>query len=450
MSEPEPTDFTQPVGARFMTGVFLAVNAIRDLYLLVEGPDCTHIKTQFLQGNHDWLSTLTSVSGFHRIANTALHPDQMSGSRESAVRDRLQKIASHPTVPAVALTSMPMAFVTGADYERVTAEVAEATGKPIIHVPGRSLSRDWLDGYAEVQSALAGQLELRQSEAQPENVAIVGYLFDRNEGDHTANLQELRSILSGLGLNLVSVWLGGQHSNELAAVETAGTIISLPYGRRAARTLARRLGARLIETSLPFGLPATEAWVRQLGAEFGRPEQAEVIIDRELARVIPKLEWIIPFVFQNLRVGYVGDPHLLPGLRSYLGVLGASLDMAVITNHSRHTCELPADVAELDLLVEPRISTLGKFLGDRLGRQSVDLLVGSDLGNLNCPVASYELGFPSPTRHALFDRPFLGFGGALALADSLANAMTARALQEATRAGSPDGSNSEPGSPHQS
>ncbi len=446
MSEPESPDYTQPVGARFMTGVFLAVNAIRDLHLLVEGPDCIHIKTQFLQGNHDWLSTLTSVSGFHRIANTALHPDQMSGSRENAVRERLQTIASHPTVPAVALTSMPMAFVTGADYERLTAEVAEATGKPILHVPGRSLSRDWLDGYGEVLHALAGQLELRRGKSQPDHVAIVGYLFDRNEGDHTANLGELERILTGLGLNLVSVWLGGQRSSELAAVETASTIISLPYGRRAARTLARRLDARVIETSLPFGLPATEAWVRQLGTALGRQDQAAAVIDRELGRVIPKLEWVIPYVFQNLRVGYVGDPHLLPGLLSYLRVLGASLELAVITNRSAHTCELPAEIAELDLLVEPKISTLGKFLGDRLGRGSVDLLVGSDLGNLNCPVASYELGFPSPTRHALFDRPFLGFGGALALADSLANAMTERALRQAARADSPDAGDSEPGS----
>jgi nitrogenase molybdenum-iron protein alpha/beta subunit len=450
MSAPESDDYTQPVGARFMTGVFLAVNAIRDLYLLVEGPDCIHIKTQFLQGNHDWLSTVTSVSGFHRIANTALHPDQMSGSRENAVRERLQKIASHPTVPAVALTSMPMAFVTGADYERLSAEVAEATGKPIIHVPGRSLSRDWLDGYAELLNALAGQLDISPGNAQPDDVAIVGYLFDRNEGDHTANLLELERILTGLGLNLVSVWLGGQRSSELTAIETAGTVISLPYGRRAARTLARRLNARLVETALPFGVPATETWVRQLGIALGRPNQAEAVIDQELGRVIPKLEWVIPFVFQNLRVGYVGDPHLLPGLRSYLSVLGASLDLAVITNRSAHTCELPADLAEVDLLIAPKISTLGKFLGDRLGRRTVDLLVGSDLGNLNCPVASYELGFPSPTRHALFDRPFLGFGGALALADSLANAMTARALGEATRADSPEGGNSGPGSPHES
>ena len=116
----EGADFTQRVSYTFMIGVYLAVNAIRDLYLLIEGPDCTYMKTQYVQGNHDWMSTLTSVSGHHRVANTALHPAQMSGSREESLQATLQRIASHPAVPAVALTSMPMAFITGAEYKWAT------------------------------------------------------------------------------------------------------------------------------------------------------------------------------------------------------------------------------------------------------------------------------------------------------------------------------------------
>ena len=421
-------DYSQRVAPSYLVGVYLAVNAVRDLYLMVEGPDCAHMKTQYVQGNHDWMSTLTSVSGTHRVANTAIHPDNMSGSREGGLCEALTRLAAHDHVPALAVTSLPMAFITGADYERLVAEVAEQSGKPMVHIPGKSLSGDWLDGYAETLHAFASQLDLSGGELDPRKVAIVGYLHDRNEGDHEANLDELRRLVTGLDLELCSVWLCGGDVADLFAARDAGTIISLPYGRRAARRLARRTGAKLLETELPLGLPATEAWVRQLGEALDRREQAEALLDRELSVVVPRLEWVIPYVFQTRRVGYVGDPHMLPGLASYLEVLGASVTFAVIIDPEHHTSELPADLGA-DLLVYPKMTAFTRFLSEHLNRAGVDALVTNSHGAQGHPVASLELGFPSMYRHALYQRPFLGFGGALALADSLANAMRAHELR---------------------
>ena len=416
-------DYSQRVAPGYLIGVYLAVNAVRDLYLLVEGPDCAHMKTQYVQGNHDWMSTLTSVSGFHRVANTGLHPDQMGGSREQGLSEAMAKLAAHDHVSALAVTSLPMAFITGADYERLVSEVSEDAGKPMVHVPGKSLSGDWLDGYAETLYAFASQLDLSGAAPDPGKVAIVGYLHDRNEGDHEGNLVELRRLVAGLDLELCSVWLSGGDVADLFAAGDAGTIISLPYGRRAARRLARRTGARLVETALPLGLPATEAWVRQLGEALDRREQAEALVDRELSVVVPRLEWVVPYVFQTRSVGYVGDPHMLPGLASYLELLGASVAFAVIIDPAHHTGELPEDLG-LDPLVHPKMTAFTRFLSEHLNRAgAVDALVTNSAGSQGHPVATLELGFPSMYRHALYQRPFLGFGGALALADSLANSM---------------------------
>ncbi len=425
----ETPDYSQRVAPGFLVGVYLAVNAVRDLYLLVEGPDCAHMKTQYVQGNHDWMSTLTSVSGFHRVANTALHPDHMSGSREQGLSEAMARLAAHEHVPALAVTSLPMAFITGADYERLVEEVSEDTGKPIVHVPGKSLSGDWLDGYAETLYAFARGLDLSGGELDERKVAIIGYLHDRNEGDHEGNLEELRRLIDGLDLELCSVWLSGGDVSELFAARDAGTVISLPYGRRAARRVARRTGARLVETALPLGLPASEAWVRQLGEALDRGPQAEALIDRELSAVVPRLEWVVPFVFQTRRVGYVGDPHMLPGLASFLEVLGVGLPFAVIIDPPHHTGELPEDLGA-DLLVHPKMTAFTRFLSEHLNRaDAVDALVTNSAGAQGHTVATLELGFPSMYRHALYRRPFLGFGGALALADSLANAMRAHELR---------------------
>ncbi len=425
-------DLSQPMAFPYMVGVYLAINAVEDLFLLVEGPDCTYMKTQYVQGNHDWMSTLTSVSGYHRIANTALHPDHMSGSREEHLSEMLSRMAGHPEVPALVFTSMPMAFITGADYERLVTGVSEETGKPVFHVPGKSLSGDWLDGYAETLLALATQLDLEGGELDPETVAVVGYLHDRNEEDHAANVRELGRMLDAIGLRLGSVWLSGQRFERLRDVRNAGTVVSLPYGRRAARTVARRTGARLVELPLPFGLSASERWVRELGEAFGRSDRAEAFVDRELARIAPRLEWVVPFLFQNARVGYIGDPHLCPGLADTLEMLGATLVTALITNRPHHTRGLAEQLGGADLLVFPRMKAMLNHLEGLAGQDALRLLVTHNMGIMtDAPIL--ELGFPSHFRHALYDRPFLGFAGALCFIDSMANAMRMREAELAMR-----------------
>lgn len=422
-----PPDHSQRVMRSYMVGVYLAVNSIRDAYLLVEGPDCAHMKTQFVQGNHDWLSTLTSVSGYHRVANTALHPVHMARSREDDVRRLLARLASHPGTGGVLLTSMPMAFVTGADYQRLCREAAETTGKTVVHVPGKSLSGDWLDGYAESLLALARQLPLegrRDRPPDPREVAVVGYLFDRNEADHRANVRHLREMLAALGLETVSIWLEGQSFADLGAAARAGTILSFPYGRRAAEALARRTGARVVECELPFGLDATERLVTRLGEALGVEEAARRLVERELAEVIPALEWVIPFVFQGRSLGFIGDPHMVFGVKESAALVGARLAFAVITDPPAHCCDLGAQLGpEVRLLVWPKQTTLRRFLQDVIEEESVDILVTNQHGVGMGDVAWVELGFPSLYTHALYDRPFLGFRGALAFFDTLANAV---------------------------
>jgi len=430
----EGADFTQRVSYTFMIGVYLAVNAIRDLYLLIEGPDCTYMKTQYVQGNHDWMSTLTSVSGHHRVANTALHPAQMSGSREESLQATLQRIASHPAVPAVALTSMPMAFITGAEYARLTRHVARVSGKPILHVPGKSLSGDWIDGYAEVLLSLARQLDLSGGSPCETKAAVVGYLFDRNEQDHAANLRELEAMFGAAGLELVSVWLSGSRFCDLHAVRDAGVIVSLPYGRKAAREIARRTGARLLEWDLPFGLDATERWVRDLAAISGAQTRAQEYVDRELSAIVPRLEWVVPFVFQQRSFGYVGDPFLLPGIASLADLVGARLQFAVVTNRPHHAAGLASKLPGVELLVYPKMKSLMRTLERHFEAAPPHLTIANNAGILGGQGAVLEFGFPSYFRHALYDRPFLGFQGAIATLDSMANALRWQEVELTRRA----------------
>jgi nitrogenase molybdenum-iron protein alpha/beta subunit len=429
-------DHTLRVSWSYLLGVYVAINAVEDLYLLVEGPDCIHMKTQFVQGNHDWLSTLTSVSGFHRVANTALHPVHMAASREAPVRESLMRMAVHPATGGLVLGSMPMAFITGLDYEGVCREVQDATGKEVFHVPGKSLSGDWLDGYGETLLAMARRIELDGGSPHPDRVAIVGHLFDRNEGDQRSNVRDLRGLFSAMGLDVTSVWLEGRRFQDLKGVKDAGTILSFPYGRKAARWLARRTGARLLECELPFGPLATSRLLRQVGAALGREQQAEAVIHGELARIAPSLEWVVPYLFQGRRIGFVGDPWLARGVGETARLLGAHLSWAAVTNRPAHCKGLAEELGEATrLLCWPRYRQIRRFMHDMPDSFRADVIVTNTfgLGILDAP--AIEFGCPSLYTHALYDRPFLGFQGFLAFTDSLMNALRRHEI-----AGSDEGS----------
>jgi nitrogenase molybdenum-iron protein alpha/beta subunit len=326
-----------------------------------------------------------------------------------------------------------MASVTAVDYQRLCRDVSESSGKEVLHVPGLSLSGDWLDGYAQLLKSLAKNLELPKGKSSREKVAVVGYLYDRNEEDHAANLRVLGEMCTALGLELVSVWLSGQSWTELKKIKDAGTILSLPYGRAAARQIAKRTGAEIIELPLPFGLKATEHWMKTLGERFDATRPAQDYLDRHMASIAPRLEWLIPFSFQNLETGYVGDPHLLPGLRDIIELLGGRLRFAIITNRSTSTEEMQPHAEGIEVLVYPRHREFMRFLLANTLEHDVGLLVTNNYG-APFPLketAIVEFGFPSIFTHALYDRPFLGCPGFMALVDTLANALRQKELDRA-------------------
>lgn len=407
-------------------GTYVACNAIRDAYLVVDGPDCALMRTQFLQGNHDYLAELTSVGGKHKVVHTALEPAGVMRPREEALVELLKRVGSTKGVGCVLLTSLPIATVLATDYPRLCRRAAAAVGKPVIAVPGRSLTTDWLGGYEETLAALAAQLDLPNVRTAPNAVAVVGLLHDRNEADCRGNVREIERLIRGLDLDPVSVWLSGGDCADLRKAARAATVVSLPYGRKAARVLARRLGARLVEADLPFGLPASERFVRQVAEACDRKARGERWVESELAAVVPALEWVGPFLFRGRRFGFIGDPHVWPGFRETIELLGGRLEFSVLTacRHHRAGSEGAARADPDRLLVEPRAAELRRFLDERLAPGHLDCLVT----NSTCieaaagrNLAVVEFGFPSYDVHALYDRPYLGFRGALAFCDTIAN-----------------------------
>jgi nitrogenase molybdenum-iron protein alpha/beta subunit len=415
-------DFSPRIAHPYLVGVLLGINAVPDAYLVVDGPACFPLKTPIIQGNHDWFSELSSVSGRDRCITTGVHPSTVVLPRETETVSAVVRLSGYESAGCVLLTARPMAAITGVDYDRLARIARRTAQKPVLLIPPRSLDSDWLAGYAEVLFALAGAVELDGAAPQPDSVAVVGYLWDRNEGDHEGNLRELQRLLSALGLKLEVTWLSGQPFEQLGKLRKAGAIISLPHGRKAARALATRLGVPLVETVLPLGFAASERFVRDVGGALGREQAAERLIDQELARWVPRLEWVIPFVFQGTRIGFVGDPNHLPGFGEMLEMVGATLSFAALTAQ-RTELALHRALAEERLWFEPRHKPLQAQIERSMAEEGLDLLVAASVVEYPSGLPVLELGFPSHATHALVPRPFLGFEGTVALFEAMANTM---------------------------
>ncbi|MFA6316495.1 MAG: nitrogenase component 1 [Elusimicrobiota bacterium] len=416
-------DLSQRLNAPYLVGTLLAVNALPDSTILIDGAECSMTKAEFIYGNHDLASTLLDSSGahLHRLEHSYKDFADLVKDREPDIGAVVERLLARPSCKVLFLSPRPCCRILAVDYERILAASSGRT-KPVLPLPSDALSGDWLDGYADAMEALASSVDLKGARPKKDKVAVVGYLMDRSEGDHRAGLSELRRLLAALGLDLVSVWLGNAPYARLSDVKDAGTILSLPYGRKAARTLASRTGAKLVELDLPFGLLPTETWLRKVGQACGRPKKAvDALVDAELAPVLKALEWVVPQAMLHKRVALSGDPYLYEGLASLAEDLGWEVAAGALM------ClpdKRPKDLADRfpnqpAPLCEPTGAAWNAALA---GAGKVDFIVGNSFYMADgCGIPGVELGFPSYRHHALTSQPFLGFAGALKFVERVLN-----------------------------
>lgn len=422
-------EYTPQSNFPYLIGVYLAINALPDAYLYVDGPDCAFYKAQFIYGKHDQNSTLIDGEGNHRIRMSDVTVNRIVGDRTAQLKATIVAMASELDCSLVMLTSMPMATITGTQYDLLVRDLQPELDKPLVEIPALSLSGDWLDGYAEAMAALAQAIPC-DAQPGPGKVAIVGNMMDRNERDHTANIEELERMLRGLGVDPVSIWLSGRPLSHLSRVAEAETIISLPHGRKAARILAERTGARLVETGIPFGLKPTIDWLAQVAAELGCEEAASSFVEMELRRAVPSIQWLLHRYFLDINIFFVGDPYLFEPAVEFLSELGCRVGGMVSVGHRGHLEPLPESIAtrSIPVIFEANPYAMEALVSSLPAGSEIDLAIQSDTFGWQGKgdYATVPLGLSCYWWHAIWDTPYLGFTGTLSFIDRMANALMTR------------------------
>jgi len=407
----------------YLMGVFLALNAVKDACAVIDGSNCVMAKVDMIAGNHDLFSTLLSETGRHRVICTMSTPVNAPKNPEKKLAAMLNSVAGSGQFGAVLLTGLPFCWLAGMDYEGIARSVS--TGVPVTDITPKSMLADWLEGYDMALEALARSMPAARPGRRAKNkVALAGWLMDRNEGDHTGNLNEISRLLAAAGLDLVSAWPSGGGVAGLARAAEASLIVSLPYGRKAASALAAKYGSALLETGLPMGLKGTSSWLAAVRAAAGLtgPLPAALLAEesRAAAAIAPALRCL-----PHTKVMFAGDPYLYAAFSSYARELCMSVPLAFLDSAKRPLGAVPAGST---VLFSP--STAEALSAARgLGRyEKPDLAVANSFAiteGLHCGAPFLELGFPSFGHHCLSEEPFLGYAGARGLAARMLNSLQA-------------------------
>ena len=183
---------------------------------------------------------------------------------------------------------------------------------------------------------------------------------------------------------------------DLATAASAGTVLSLPYGREAAVVLAERLGARLVECGLPLGLNACAEWLVHVGASVGRKAEAEEFSERELSRISPRFAWAVEELFVESRFAFAGDPVLLRPVARQLSEFGGRVEAAFTMGGHQHAAEL-GPWEDLPFPVQEALPG-GLFIQALRGRSAArnrstaSLVPGSFLRGIDC-LRPIQIGF---------------------------------------------------------
>lgn len=422
-----PDDFTRPYRLPYQLGIYLGVNAVPDAFAVIDGPDCLFRKAEWVHGKHDTMSTLLDVLGRHRIVSTLVNAEAVIKDRGEMVSTRIRQVAKVPGARAVMVCAMPHVMIIGTQYDRILRALEDEVPMELIELPSLSLQGDWIDGYVEVLTALARHVEVSRGTPDPRRIGIVGNLFDRNEADHVANVEELRRMFGAIGLDVASVWLSGTKFDALGDIGDAGTLVAFPLGRKAAHVIASRTGAKVVEVDAPFGPTRTRRMLRAVAAATGHLDAVEPFVERELRTIAPRLEWIVPHLFFGKRAVFAGAPDLLGGAYQIATELGMEVPfMASSTASSAWAEGLDAEFEDMPpILFAPTERRLSEQWAKALRDGPIDVLISdshfTDMLQGSAPVV--ELGFPSHYEHALFERPHLGFRGWLCVVDRMARAM---------------------------
>jgi len=422
-----------------LTGVSIAVHAIADAFLLMHcGVGCKHKATSQLS-THDWGRGVVEREGWTEVGDAEL----IAGAADR-IGPYLRSWARRVEPGLMVVISVTFLDLTGDDTKFVVQEEAPTVDPDVIYIEAAGHKGDLHLGYATALLELVRRMDWRAPPRRPRAVGIVGYLFDRYEGDHAGNLRQLQRLLADTGLEAGPVMLSGVPWADVQAIAECGLIVQLPYMGPRAKGLRRALRSRrpVIDTMLPIGLRGSTRWMQAVAKGAGADVRRATLKAAARARSVEVRLGPFAARLKGLKVAVFADLPLLAGLLSLLDELGVHVVVAGIRGHSfGGRAELETAVTaygapgldEIEVLEDPSLqlgtTTIATHIGhlDGVLASSAEINALATLGQEALHRAGrgpfvVEVGFPCKRYHAVSNQPAYGFLGVFTWAQRLLDA----------------------------
>ncbi|MBW1811978.1 MAG: hypothetical protein JRJ87_27585, partial [Deltaproteobacteria bacterium] len=308
--------------APYLDGVYLAVNAMPDTYLIYDAHDCGYNKAEKIAGNHDLFSSLMRWDKVDRIVRTNLESREFIMGSDDRLSMRLRQIAERYSPNLIFIARSNVMIFTGHDVEQVISELDQKLTTPLARIPESHADRDHICGFLDCVAEILAKLEPSAQPRHEKRVLVAGYVFERHEGDHKGNVAEIDRILTGIGALTGPILLDGNTFESYQQLEPADLVVDLASDWQAAREFSSRTGADYIQTTLPVGLEGTCNWIRSLASSLKLESQAEEFIDAELSQLAPMLQWLLPRFFLGRTAIIFADRQWIRPLVLFLEELG--------------------------------------------------------------------------------------------------------------------------------
>ena len=222
-----------------LTGVSMAVHAISDGFLLMHcGVGCKHKATSQL-ATHDWQENVVNRRGWTEVGDAEL----IEGSADR-IGPYLRTWHDRQSPGVMMVISVTFLDLTGDDFRDACRQTEKELSCPVLWVPAPGYDGDMFSGYASATVEVVGALDWTESPSKPNSVALLGYLFDRYEGDHQGNLLQLKGLMKGLGLELGPVLFFGARVRRSRHCARFGSATSVPLCCAASQEIKAFVQAR--------------------------------------------------------------------------------------------------------------------------------------------------------------------------------------------------------------
>ena len=419
-------------------GVYLAAHAITDALCMCHASVGCKVKTQqHLVGDDG------GTDSHNRMRYSQfIDEDLIQGSTEQ-LESEISAFARRLGSQLVLIDSSTPISLQAQPLGPVVERMRQKTGVDVLAVATRNYQDDLYAGVAATQAAIfRRQFERFEANVQSDEVSVLGLPFDRFEGDCQGNVAELRRLLAGIGLRAPSVYLAGEPYAALSHTTQARAHLVLPWAHATARELQKVPGVTpdsVHKLGVPMGYAATARWLGQVAQALQIPQaRVDAFRTAELQVAKPMAE-LARRRLRGHRYAAFAEAPRLAGLVLLLQELDMAPAVLAVTHFrpggqreveamlAEHGVTLPSDVQWLS---DPTPQQVHALAGDGDSRRPLDgvsLVIGTSIERellAQSGVAFLEFGFPSEQRHFLQPAPWLGYRGALRLAEQVMQTIT--------------------------